>query len=107
MTKKILLFITVFVAGSLILSLSTPMLLGQEEGLFSDSFDEGVLEGYEHSQDIIISDGVLKIQPGNFIFRQGAWENPAFSLKFRITQPTTAQTAHSRKKTQSCSLSFR
>jgi hypothetical protein len=88
MAKKILFFVMVFVVGSLVLSLFTPVLLGQEEGLFSDSFDETGLEAYEHSQDVIVSDGVLKIEPGNFIFRHGAWEHPSFLLKFKITQPS-------------------
>jgi len=88
MSRKILLFVTALAAVSLLLLMFNPVLLAQEEGLFSDSFDEGVLEGYEHSQDVIISGGVLKIEPGNFIFRQGAWEYPSFSLKFRTGQPS-------------------
>jgi hypothetical protein len=83
MSKKVLLFVIVFVAGSLLMSAFTPLLLGQEDATFTDSFDEAGLEAYEHSQDVVVSDGVLKMEQGSFLFRHGAWQNPTFSLKFK------------------------
>jgi len=87
MSKKILFFIIVFIAAFLCLSLFAPMLSGQDEGTISDSFDDNSLEDYDHSQDVSVSEGVLKIDQGNFIFKNGAWEKQSFSLKFKMTDP--------------------
>ena len=94
MPKKVLLFVIVFVAGSLLMSVFTPLLLGQEEATFTDNFDEAGLEAYEHSQDVILSDGVLKMEPGNLLFRHGAWQNPEFALKFRLAQSISVLLVH-------------
>ena len=87
MSKKILFFIIVFIAAFLCLSLFAPMLSGQDEGTISDSFDDSSLEDYDHSQDVSVSEGVLKIDQGNFLFKNGAWEKQSFSLKFKMTDP--------------------
>jgi len=86
MSKKVLLFAIVFVAGSLLMSAFTPLLLGQEDATFTDNFNDAGLEAYEHSQDVIVSDGVLKMDQGSFLFRRGSWQNPSFSLKFKFIQ---------------------
>jgi len=85
MSKKVLIFVMVFIAGCLLMSQFTPMLMGQEGGAFTDSFDEAGLEDYEHSQDVIVSGGVLKMESGSFLFRNGAWQYPGFSLKFKFS----------------------
>ena len=38
MSKKVLLFVIVFIAGSLLMSLFTPILMGQDENTFTDTF---------------------------------------------------------------------
>ena len=60
---------------------------GQEGGGFSDSFDDPTLQGWEHSQDVMVSEGTLRISPDNFAFRQGVWENPDMTVKIKFTPP--------------------
>jgi uncharacterized membrane protein YhiD involved in acid resistance len=53
-----------------------------QEMYFSDNFEDPTLPGWEHSPEVIVSEGVLKIGPGNFAARMGIWQD--FDLTFRI-----------------------
>jgi hypothetical protein len=69
-----------------ILLTGTFVVLAQEGGGFSDTFDDATLPGWEHSQNVQVQDGALKISPDNFAFRNGNWSNPDFSVKFRMSE---------------------
>ena len=58
----------------------------QEEG-FQERFDNTGLDGWEHSPEVVVTDGVLRISPGNFAMRMGDWGQVTFSLKMRFDSP--------------------
>jgi uncharacterized membrane protein YhiD involved in acid resistance len=57
------------------------------ESTYSESFDTGLLSGWERSSDVAVTNGVLKIDPGNFALKMGHWENPTISLKVKYAKP--------------------
>ena len=59
--------------------------LGQVDQGFTDTFADSQLPGWEHSPEVIVSNGVLQISPGQFAARQGAWQDYTLSLKLRYT----------------------
>ena len=88
MFKKIGIGMAVFMVAVLSIFLFCSQISAQEKDTFSDNFEEPSMEGYEYSQDILVSDGVLRIEPGGFIFRSGNWSNPSFSFKMRTGSPS-------------------
>jgi hypothetical protein len=50
----------------------------------NDDFDTDSLDNYEHSQDVVITEGALKVQPGNFLFSTSQWSYPEIDLKFKM-----------------------
>jgi hypothetical protein len=87
MFKKVPIGIIIFITAVLCIFLLTTPIFAQEENTFSDSFDEPLGESYEHSQDVLVSEGVLRINPGNVVFKTGYWPNPSVSFKLRASQP--------------------
>ena len=88
MQKKVFLWF-IFLAISLSLSFFyVSLIYAQEEaGAVTDSFDDATLQNYEHSQDVVVTGGVVKINPGNILFRIGVWNKPVISLRVRFEQP--------------------
>ncbi|MEW6092369.1 MAG: DUF4956 domain-containing protein, partial [Chloroflexota bacterium] len=66
---------------ALILALFVVPALAQGEG-FTETFDDPQLPGWEHSPEVIVSEGVLRIAPGNFAARMGSWQD--FDLTFKL-----------------------
>lgn len=54
---------------------------------FTETFDDTQLPGWEHAPEVIVSDGVLRIAPGNFAARLGSWTNFDLKLKLRFNLP--------------------
>lgn len=54
----------------------------QEEG-FSESFDDVALPGWEHSDGVAAADGVLYMEPGNFVARDGNWDDYTLTTRVR------------------------
>jgi uncharacterized membrane protein YhiD involved in acid resistance len=52
---------------------------------FTDSFDDPQLSGWEHSPEVIVSNGVLQVGPAQFAARLGAWQDFTLSIKLRYT----------------------
>jgi hypothetical protein len=44
-----------------------------QENAFSDTFDDPLLPGWEHSPDVAVADGALRIAPGNFAAHPAEW----------------------------------
>ncbi|MBN2083900.1 MAG: DUF4956 domain-containing protein [Anaerolineales bacterium] len=74
-----------------IIALSAAVLLAAGQGArpaaaqnpgFQESFDDPKLPGWEHSPEAIVADGFLRIGPGNFASRAGAWQD--FDLGFKL-----------------------
>ena len=84
--KKTRIWITALTLIS-ILCLSTLPVFAQSEDGFSETFDDPTLPGWEHSQDVLVSEGVLKISPGNFAFRSAEIQISSLSFKFKYTPP--------------------
>jgi uncharacterized membrane protein YhiD involved in acid resistance len=64
----------------------------QAQGVsFSESFDDPNLTEWEHSPEVIVADGVMKIGPGNFAARMGNWQD--LNLTFRIRFSGIGETA--------------
>lgn len=59
----------------------------QDEGEVQDSFDDPSLSGWEHSQNVRVSDGILKIDPDNAAFKLGSWDSPSISIQLRFSSP--------------------
>lgn len=53
-----------------------------QEGDFTETFEDTQLQGWEHSPEVVVREGVLRIAPGNFAARLGAWTN--FDLTFKL-----------------------
>lgn len=57
--------------------------LAQGDG-FTESFDDPQLTGWEHSPEVIVSEGVLRIAPGNFAAHMGPAGDFDLSLRLRF-----------------------
>lgn len=77
--------ITLAMVVCLLLTFSTSA-LAQDNG-FEDLFDSPELAGWEHSQDVIVSGGILSINPGNFAFRNGEFSEISLEITLRHSQP--------------------
>lgn len=77
--KRKLLSLTVIC--TLLLSVFTTSAAAQEGG-FSDSFDDALLPGWEHSPEVVVNENVLRIGPGNFAVRNDDFPN--FNAEFQV-----------------------
>ena len=48
----------------------------------AEIFDDPSLPGWEHSPDAAVVDGALRVEPGNFAFHPGEWND--FTLHVRM-----------------------
>ncbi|OQX65154.1 MAG: hypothetical protein B5M51_01555 [Anaerolinea sp. 4484_236] len=58
-----------------------------QEGGFTETFDEGPLNGWEHSEQAIVEDGVLSISPGHFAVKFGDYGDSSIELKTKFAGP--------------------
>ncbi len=73
------LFSLVLIAGVAV----TPA-LAQQPG-FTERFDDPQLPGWEHSPEVIVAGGLLRIAPANFAARMGAWQEFDLTLTLRYS----------------------
>lgn len=64
-------FVPMMIVLGVLVTFSWPA-AAQENG-FSDTFDDPMLPGWEHSPDVTVADGALRIAPGNFAARPAEW----------------------------------
>ncbi len=64
--------------------LSSPAQAQGEDG-YVETFDDPTLSHWEHSHEAIVTDGVLKMSPGNFALRFGDWSDITLSIKVRYS----------------------
>lgn len=55
----------------------------QEPG-FSETFDDPSLAGWDHTPGVTVEDGVLRIEPNNFVSPDGMWSDYTLNVRFRI-----------------------
>jgi hypothetical protein len=58
----------------------------QQEG-FHEAFDDPTLPGWERSREVVVADGVLRMNPGSFALRAGDWSEIDLSIRIRYTGP--------------------
>jgi hypothetical protein len=84
MKRKLVPLIALLAAALLLTALFVSRAVAQGEG-FSETFDDPQLPGWEHSPEVVVSGGVLRIGPGNFAARMGTWQDLELVLKLRCT----------------------
>jgi hypothetical protein len=86
MNRKNISLIVVFLCSTLIVTLYAIPASAQGEG-FTETFDDPQLPGWEYSPEVIVSNGVLRIAPGNFAARPDPWGDFALSFRLRFDAP--------------------
>lgn len=84
MVRKLLPLIVLLAGALLLTGLFVVGAVAQGEG-FSETFDDPQLPGWEHSPEVVVSDGALRIGPGNFAARMGTWQDLDLALQMRCT----------------------
>ncbi len=56
-----------------------------QEGAFEDSFDNPDLPGWEHSPQVYVVNGILRVEPGGFASPQGTWGSFEMIMRLRYT----------------------
>jgi len=80
MNGRICLSVLVFAAVVGLILLWTPCTLAQDGG-FTETFDDPSLPGWEHSPNVGVINGVLRIEPGGFALRPGQWNDFTLSMR--------------------------
>jgi hypothetical protein len=83
--KKIFSILIVTITISLLFA--SGALAQEDSGGFSEDFDSGDLEGWEHSQDVVVENGVLKLSPGSMALHPGDWSDIDLTVRLRFTPP--------------------
>jgi len=86
MTRKTISLIVLLLSSTLIIALFIVPAMAQGEG-FTETFDDTQLPGWEHSPEVIVSNGALRIAPGNFAARMGVWQDFDLTFKLRFDSP--------------------
>lgn len=86
MNTKTITRIALLLSAVLIIAMFVIPASAQGEG-FTDTFENTQLPGWEHSPEVIVSEGILRIAPGNFAARMGSWDNLDLTLKLRFDNP--------------------
>lgn len=55
---------------------------------FEENFSDPALPGWEHSQDVVVQDGTLRINPGNMAFHIGAWQEITLQFQIKYSDPS-------------------
>ena len=83
MSRRILWIVIVAIC----ISLPSIHLSTAQDGAWSETFDDPVLPGWEHSPGASVVDGVLRIEPGHFAARGGTWTDFTLTVSLRLTGP--------------------
>ena len=81
-------FLSVLIVTLLLLSLFAFPAFAQEGGGISIDFEESSLpEGWEKTGDVLIANGVMKINPGNGVYYNGSIADLSLSIKIKPGGP--------------------
>lgn len=86
MTRKYLSPIIILLSSMLIIALGVVPAAAQGAG-FTETFEDSQLPGWEHSPEVVVRDGVLRIAPGNFAARPDSWEDFDLTVNLRFDAP--------------------
>jgi uncharacterized protein (TIGR03382 family) len=56
-----------------------------QEPVFTETFDDPALPGWEHSPNATVVDGVLRIEPDGFAMHVASWADMILTVRVRIT----------------------
>jgi hypothetical protein len=80
MYKKLVVWIVAFA----IALLGVAPALAQEDG-YKETFDDPSLPEWEHSREVVVTGGVLKLTPGSYALRFGDWTDITLTAKLRFS----------------------
>ncbi|PKP38963.1 MAG: hypothetical protein CVT98_03970 [Bacteroidetes bacterium HGW-Bacteroidetes-15] len=72
----------ILLIGFMLFVFSTNSVIAQQNQEFIEAFDDSNLPNWERAPEVIVTDGYLRIGPGQFAARMGIWEN--FTLQFSM-----------------------
>lgn len=82
---------SIFILICTILTISLLVPVGanaqEEQGGFTEDFEDVDWSQWERSQDVIVEDGVLRISAGNFVHRVGNWSEIDLTMRIRFQMP--------------------
>ena len=80
MYKKLVVWIAVFA----IALLGAAPALAQEDG-YKETFDDPSLPEWEHSREVVVTGGALKLTPGSYALRFGDWADITLTARLRFS----------------------
>ena len=83
MGKKLLVWAIVLIAA-LTLLFPAPGVAQEEDG-FKETFDDPTLPEWEHAREVVVTEGVLRMNPGSFALRFGDWSDITLTVRVRYT----------------------
>jgi uncharacterized membrane protein YhiD involved in acid resistance len=78
MCKRLIVWIAVLAVALL----GAAPALAQTDG-YEETFDDPTLPGWEHSPEVVVVDGALKLTPGSFALRFGDWTDVTLTVKVK------------------------
>jgi hypothetical protein len=79
---------TVFFTLLVLCGLFSSTAIAQEEtSTFTEEFDSVNWEGWEHSQDVVVENGILRLGQGGHVVRVESWADIDLSVKLRFSLP--------------------
>lgn len=73
--------------AALVVAVLPSGLVSAQGGGFRESFNDPDLPGWEHSPEVVVVNGVLRISPGNYALRGGDWADLSLSVRLRYNDP--------------------
>ncbi|MBN1976360.1 MAG: DUF4956 domain-containing protein [Anaerolineae bacterium] len=80
MCEKLVVWIVVFAVALL----GAAPALAQEDG-YRETFDDPSLPEWEHSREVVVTGGVLKLTPGSYALRLGDWTDITLTARLRFS----------------------
>lgn len=80
-------FRALFLAFCIAALIAVPQSVHAQEDGTTETFEDASLPGWEHSQNVRVSEGTLRIDPDNVAFKMGTWGSPSISLQIRPVPP--------------------
>ena len=83
--KSIKLVRGLFIALITVLIIFTPSFAQDDTVTETDTFDDSQLEGWAHTPEVVVTDGVLNIYSGQFAERLGEWGDFDMTIRAKFS----------------------
>ncbi len=77
----------VIILSLLFVIVNVPITAEAQTGEIREEFDDPALPGWEHSEGVTVEEGILQINPGNFVIRFGESDPDSYAFEFRTSGP--------------------